>query len=79
MDRATVEDMVLRVLAAVLDVAHLSTESSRDNTPEWDSLRQVQIIFAVEDEFGVEFTESELSGLGSVAALTDAVVARHAA
>ena len=46
---------------------------SRSTEPEWDSLRHVELIFSIEDEFGVRFDEDELMELTSLPALVGAV------
>lgn len=40
--------------------------------PRWDSLKHVEVIFMLEDEFGVQFAETEFPQLTGV----DAIVAR---
>lgn len=39
----------------------------------WDSIAHISLIFAVEDEFGIKFSTSDLSGLGSVGDLKRAI------
>jgi NAD(P)-dependent dehydrogenase (short-subunit alcohol dehydrogenase family) len=41
-------------------------------TPGWDSLRQIEIILALESEFGIRFTSTELTELTRVDTLLDA-------
>jgi acyl carrier protein len=78
MDRPQVEAVVLAVLAAVLK-CEVNLNSSRHNTPHWDSLKHIEIIFAVEDELGLEFSEEEMSTLNSVAKIVNLALAPHAA
>jgi acyl carrier protein len=78
MDRQQVEAVVLEVLAAVLK-RETGLDSSRRNTPQWDSLKHIEIIFAVEDELGLQFSEEELASIDSVAKIVDLAVAQHAA
>ena len=33
----------------------LLADSNMENTPVWDSLKKIDVIFAVEDKFGVKF------------------------
>jgi acyl carrier protein len=40
-------------------------EVERSETPEWDSLKHMELIFAIEDRFGVQFSEAELAELSS--------------
>jgi acyl carrier protein len=68
---ATLVRQVLRLPESV-DVAE------RANTSEWDSLKHMEIVFALEDRYDVRFDESEFDALDSVASIA-AAVARHRA
>jgi len=46
-----------------VDAAELTEESNAQNTPRWDSLRHIEVIFAMENAFHVRFTMPEISGL----------------
>jgi acyl carrier protein len=62
--RLAVRDIFCGVLKddfSGVDIIH------RDETPRWDSLKHVELIFALEDEFDLQFTESELEELKSEA------------
>ena len=37
----------------------------RDDTPKWDSLKHVELIFLLEDEFDIEIPEEDMPGLSS--------------
>ena len=54
-----------QIVANVLRVnsAELSEESNAQNTPRWDSLRHIEVIFAVESAYHVRFTMPEISSL----------------
>lgn len=80
MVRNQIEQTVLVVLATVLKHPfHDDADITRQNTPSWDSLKHIEIMFALEDELGTEFSEEELAKLDSVAKIVDAVLAKHAA
>lgn len=80
MDRNQIEQTVLVVLATVLKRPfHNGADITRQNTPSWDSLKHIEIMFALEDELGTEFSEEELAKLDSVTKIVDAVLAKHAA
>jgi acyl carrier protein len=78
MDRQQIEHLVLAVLAAVLK-CEADVGTSRQNTPQWDSLKHIEIIFAVEDELDIEFSEKEMADLDSVAKIIDLALTSHAA
>ena len=46
-----------------VDPATLNDESNAQNTPKWDSLRHIEVIFAVESAFHVRFTMPEIANL----------------
>lgn len=47
----------------------ISGEMTADDIEDWDSLTQVQLLVAVQDEFGVKFSISETTGLKNVGEL----------
>jgi acyl carrier protein len=72
---AAVVDLVCRILGLgdrpVASVARL-------DTVEWDSLKHMEIIFALEVRYGVCFDEAEFSALDSTSAIVSAL-RRHRA
>lgn len=73
--------MIQAILAAVQAVlkTEVNEQTSVHNTPQWDSLRHIEVIFAVEDACNVQFDEAELPELQSVERLLAAVQRHHAA
>ena len=71
------EGEVRRLIVAVLGVAPPS-ELVRENVDAWDSLKHMEIVFALEDRYGVTFDESEFSLLDSPARIS-AMLERHLA
>jgi acyl carrier protein len=65
MDFEQIENRVIEIVSLVLK-SPVHSESSRDTQEQWDSLKQVEIIFALEDEFDLMFDEEALSTLNSV-------------
>lgn len=78
MDSAQITTTILSTLTSILKCP-VTLESSRKNTPQWDSLKHIEVIFLLEDEFGVQFSEDEMGSLDSVRKLADNISARHAA
>lgn len=80
MDRSTIERTVIDTIATVIKrPLPEGAAATREAVPEWDSLKHIEIMFALEDAFGTEFSEEELAALDSVGRIVDAIVARHAA
>ncbi len=46
---------------------------ARNQAPEWDSLKHVQVMFSLEDAFEVRFDEGELRSLDSIDAIVKAI------
>jgi acyl carrier protein len=70
---------VLDVIARTFGVprARISLESSPETIPTWDSLQQVHLILALEEEFGIQFEVDQIALMRSVAPIV-ALVREHA-
>jgi len=55
------EDRIKKVMAAVFAVSEgeISDDSSPDNLENWDSLRHMNLVVALEEEFNLEFDNDE--------------------
>ena len=64
-------ERVQAVFAAILKrPVGAEEEITREDEKGWDSLKQMELIFAFEEEFGIEFTENDMAGLDSRAKFT---------
>jgi acyl carrier protein len=68
-------ERVLRVVGEVLGlpVASLDDDSSPENIESWDSLKQMNLVLALEQEFGIRFTDEQIVEMLSVRLITAAV------
>lgn len=66
------------VVAEVLGipVGQVTESTSADTEDAWDSLRHMNIIFALEDAFGILFTDDEINRLVSVAQIEEIVAGK---
>lgn len=57
------EEKLKRIMASVFEVSEndISEDSSPDTLDNWDSLRQLNLVSALEEEFEVEFDDEEIS------------------
>ena len=70
---------VCNLLARILGVRDRPFDAwVRADMAEWDSLKHMEIIFALEDRYAVRFDEAEFPNLGSAAAITSSLQ-RHLA
>ena len=74
-------DRFFGVLASILNVEResLHPQSSRDTLEEWDSVKHMYVMLALEEEFSVEFTDDEIANLASVSDLMRAMTAKTGA
>ena len=56
------------VISGILNIepSTLSEESNALNTPNWDSLRHIEIMLAVENAFGVRFSMPEMVSMQNI-------------
>jgi acyl carrier protein len=65
------DERLLAVFRGVFgdELDELPNEASPDTIADWDSLNHVNLVMALEAEFGVEFEADEISELASVGAI----------
>jgi acyl carrier protein len=72
-----IEETVASILSAALETTVAPDAGLvRENTPAWDSLKHVEIIFMIESECGISVPQEEFGNLVSQQAIVDYV--RHA-
>lgn len=73
MDQTTIRYVVIEEVKKVLK-EEVNLDSNMENTPVWDSLKKIDVIFAIEDKFGVKFNKEVLEKLNSTLAISDEVI-----
>ncbi len=74
------DDEIQSLVAQVLGLSELpAVDLSRSEIPQWDSLKHVEIVFALEDRYNVQFDEAEFAGLTTVAVIAASLRAHLAA
>jgi acyl carrier protein len=75
---STIDDRLTEVFRTTFadESIVLSPEMTADDIPAWDSITHIQLIFAVEEEFGINLSMKDLESLDDVGALR-AAIARH--
>lgn len=64
-------EAIKEIMAQVFQIAAESIDdnTSPDSVERWDSLKHMQLIMALEDEFGIEFPDEAIPELLSYAAI----------
>ncbi len=80
MDRAEVETKLKAVLVDELglDADKVTMEASFDQDLEVDSLGVVELLMALEDNFGVAIPDEEAENIGTVGQAVDVVISKMA-
>lgn len=76
MTKTEIEAATREILESFLG-EEISAGTSRSNSAAWDSLQHMQIVFALEEKFAVQFTEDEIPTLDSFKAIVGSVIERH--
>lgn len=71
-------DRVRHILGVVLDMPEqqIDEKLSAEDTSNWDSIRHLNLVMALEEAFGVSFSSDELGQLTSYRAIADALAER---
>ena len=69
------KEKVFHVVSQVFGVQidELSEDSSPDTIQAWDSLKHMNLVLALEEEFGVRFSDEKIMQMLSVGLITEAV------
>ncbi len=69
------ETQVRSVMGKIFGVPGLEIPSSvsQASFPRWDSLTHMNLMLALEDELGIEFSDDEIAGLSSLQELIESV------
>ena len=77
MNRTEVYDKLLPVFKDIFDERsiRIGDSTTAKDIVGWDSLAHINLIAAIEDEFGIRFTMQEAYGAKDVGELVDAILA----
>ena len=56
------------------DTLNISDKSSSDDIEEWDSLNHINLVSAIEKEFNIKFSLTELISLKDVGSMIDLMI-----
>lgn len=78
MDKHDIIERLNEVFQDVFDDEDIvvDEETTADDIEDWDSIEHINLISAVESEFGIRFTMGEVSGMKNVGELISIIEAR---
>jgi acyl carrier protein len=70
-----VSERLRGVMAAVfgIDISSIDSDASTATIAEWDSVRHLQLMLAIEEEFGIQFDTDELVSLRTLSLIEERV------
>jgi acyl carrier protein len=68
-------DTIKNIMAQVfqIEAASIVADTSPESVERWDSLKHMQLVMALEDEFGIEFPDEVIPELLSYVKIVDQV------
>ena len=65
MEQQEIKDKIINVMSLVFEVPSeaINDNSSADSIENWDSLRHLNLILGLEDEFGVSIPDEEVGNM----------------
>lgn len=69
------KERVFKVISQIMNVRinTVNENSSSSTIEEWDSLKHMNLILALEEEFGVQFTDEQIVDMVSVEKILQAI------
>ena len=77
MTRETIYEKLNEVFQDVFDDDSITVnaETTADDIEDWDSLEHINLVSAVEKDFGVKFTMAQVVGMKNVGEMVDVILA----
>lgn len=78
MDNNDIQKAVCEVIGVVLGQGQqVDPGFCREGQSAWDSLKHIELVFALEDRFNLQFSEADLEQMDSAAKITQLIKALH--
>ena len=80
MTRECVYEKMNEIFRTVFDDEDITLhdETNAEDIDDWDSLEQINLIVAIENEFGMMFDMSEVADLANVGEMVDLILSKDA-
>ena len=78
MSRSEIYDKLTEIFRDFFDDVDIviNDETTSDDIEDWDSLEHINLILAIEQEFGMKFSMGEVTGMKNVGAMVDIIQER---
>jgi len=72
-----IEKKVISIFQGILKEEDCNINLKRSEYPNWDSMLHIELIFALEESFDLQFTEEELERINSLASIIKFISSRN--
>ena len=78
MDRQTIFDRLNKVFQTIFDDENIvvNEKTTSDDIEDWDSLEHINLIVAIEQEFGIKFSMGEVTSMKNVGDMVNIIISR---
>ncbi len=69
------EDKIKEILATILEIdqSDINNNTNPDTVSSWDSLRHMKLVFSIEDEYDVQFSDDQIIQLTDVGKIINCI------
>lgn len=68
---------IIDIISDILGNVDVDISTSRHTTPEWNSLKHMEILFAIEEEFEIQYSVEEMTAISSVLDIVNSLVRKE--
>jgi acyl carrier protein len=65
------QDKVIAIISELTKIEHSALREREASTNLWDSFTNVELVLRIEEEFNIEFTQTELEHFNSVRSISE--------
>lgn len=78
MEKNEIFEKLTEIFCDVLDNEEIvvTADTNAEDIEEWDSLSNIQLVVAIEKEFGIKFKSSEIMGWSNVGDMVDCICSK---
>lgn len=78
MDKSNVYEQLTEIFREVLDNDEIvvKAETNAEDIEEWDSLANIQLVVAIEKQFGIKFNSAEIMNWKNVGDMVDCICSK---
>lgn len=75
----SIDNRIKNIMSAVFEIPiqKINDESSSDTVVSWDSLKHMNLVIALEEEFEMEFSESEIPEITNYRVIKEVILSYH--